>query len=670
MWLRIVSVRARLLAGFSLLLVLMLAVGMLSAQRLGQLRDTIRVATRDVPEKVDAASSLIDAVNEGARFKLALFATRSPALVESSTAGVAEARSRINAAYEKLDRTFDPKRAADAESVAALEEVKRLRKVHVAAFDAAAKIKKTGDETEADRLLGEQVLPSLAAYIEGIKRLIAVQQRQMTAEAQLADAAASSSSSMIRWLCGLAALLGLFVARAIYHSITVPLGKLTVAARGLSRGDCDVDVADAGANDEVGELALAMSDMARAERELAVTAQRLAAGDMTAEVTVRGDKDVLGSSMAHLKQTLGQLDGAIASLSQAARHGRLQERAPAEQFQGAFRGLVGGLNATLDAILEPIGHARRALDAVAARRLSARMPATFAGDHATLAETFNTATQALDQTLLEVHGAAAQVSSASTQIAEGAQSLAHGAAEQAASLDRVNESIRQLGGVTRDNATRAEAARALSAQALESTARGSAVAKQLSDAMVRIRESSAATARILKTIDEIAFQTNLLALNAAVESARAGDAGRGFAVVAEEVRNLARRSAEAAKQTSQLIAESVDSAEQGAELERQVAVELGGVSDQVQRVGDVLSQVAGACGRQRDDIHQLTQAFTQLNGTTQQAAATAEESASAAEELAGQATLLTSMVDRFELSRPERSGQRRLSARPSLALVQ
>jgi methyl-accepting chemotaxis protein len=372
---------------------------------------------------------------------------------------------------------------------------------------------------------------------------------------------------------------------------------------------------------------------------------------MSQEVRVRGDKDVLGSSMVHLQATLGQLGGAIATLTEAGKAGRLKERAPAERFEGAFRELVSGLNATLDAVLEPIGEARRALGAVAARQLSARMPLTFTGDHATLAQTFNTATDALDQTLREVHGAAEQVNSASGQIAESAQLLAHGAAEQAASLDRVTVTIQELSSVTRDNATRAEDARSLSAKALESTARGSAVMQELSQAMVRIRESSAATARILKTIDEIASQTNLLALNAAVESARAGDAGRGFGVVAEEVRDLARRSAEAAKETGRLIAAAVQSAEQGVTLERSVAQELGGVSAQVQQVGQVLSRVADACGRQRDDIDKLSSAFDALNGTTQQAAATAEESASAAEELASQATLLTSMVGRFELSR-------------------
>ncbi|MDF3064721.1 MAG: methyl-accepting chemotaxis protein [Polyangiaceae bacterium] len=650
MWIRFLSVRTRLLLGFSILMALMVVVGLLSVDRLSQLRRTIRVATHDVPEKVDAANALIDAVNEGARFKLALFATRSPELIERSSRGVADARSRINAAYEKLDKLFNVKNGGDRDSFEALEKVKALRKTHVAAFDDAAKIKKAGKDAEADKLLGETVLPSLTEYIGGIKKLIAIQERHMAAEAKSAEVTAVTSQQQIWWLCGTAVGLGLFVAWAIYRSICAPLLRLTVAARHLTVGDCDVVIPDTLARDEVGALALAMSEMAKAEADLARAAQKLSTGDTSGEVRVRGHKDLLGRSMLGLKQTVTALGDTLGKLTCAAREGRLAERAPAERFQGGFRELVRGLNDMLDAILEPIGEARRALEAIAARDLSARMSEEFAGDHRRLAVTFNAATEALDQTLLEVQGSAGQVQSASQQIAQGAQTLAHGATEQAASLDRVNASLEQLSNATRENAGRADSALALSAEALASTERSTTAMTQMSEAMVRIRESSADTARILRTIDEIAFQTNILALNAAIEAAHAGEAGRGFAVVAEEVRMLARRSAEAAKQTSGLIEEAVKAAQRGVELEQTVAGELLGVSETVRSVGQVLRQVAVSCGRQRDDLTHISSAVGDLNGTTQHTAAAAEESASAAEELAGQATMLTGMVETFVLS--------------------
>lgn len=653
MLMRFISVRTRLLGGFGILLALMLMVGLLSAKSLVSLRGTIRVATHDVPIKVDAANSLIDAVNEGARFKLALFATRSPVLIEKSGKGVAEARKRINAAYEQLDKLFDPKAGGDKESLAALEAVKQLRKSHVAAFDSAAKIKKDGNDAEADRLLGDKVLPSLTGYIDGIKHLISIQERHMREEAVAAESTATESERKIKWLCGIAAFMGLVVGFAIYRSITKPLGKLTQAARRLTVGDCEVQITDTNARDEVGALALAMSEMARAERDLAMAAKALASGDTRNEVQVRGDQDVLGKSMAGLRQTLGDLKAVIDALTLAAREGRLSERAPAERFKGGFHELVGGLNATLDAVLEPIGDARQALEDIADRKMWARMSEDYAGDHRKLAETFNTATEALDRTLQQVQGSSQEVQAAASQVAAGAQTLAGGATEQAAALDRLNVSIQQLSGTTQENATRAEEARSLSSQALESTARSTTAMGQMSKAMDHIRDSSAGTARILRTIEEIAFQTNLLALNAAIEAAHAGDAGRGFAVVASEVRRLARRSADAAKQTSELIQEAVRAAEHGSELERVVATELTEVSSHVGRVGEMLVNVSGSCGRQRDDIEHLSGAVSELNRTTQEVAATSEESASAAEELAGQSAHLRSLVATFELGQGE-----------------
>jgi methyl-accepting chemotaxis protein len=494
------------------------------------------------------------------------------------------------------------------------------------------------------------VLPTLADYVQGIKQFIAIQQAQVAEEARLADAKATKARSWILWLCAIAGLIGLLVAHAIHRSVSVPLAELTLVARSLAEGDCSVRIAGAAVGDEVGVLASAMSEMAAAEQTLSDAAHRLAKGGIDADLVVRGKRDVLGAAMVQLKATLRELDVTVGSLTQAAREGRLDERAPADSFQGSFGALVGGLNATLDAIVEPITEARRSLQATAERDLSVRMPDHFAGQHAALASSFNSATGALDRTLLEVRGAAAQVSAASTQIADGAQALAQGAAEQSTTLDEVSENLSQLGNVTRQNAARAQAARSLAATVLGSTERGAEAMQRLSTAMVRIRSTSESTARIVKTIDEIAFQTNLLALNASVEAARAGDAGRGFAVVADEVRTLAQRCKEAARQTSALIAESVESAEQGVTLERSAAKDLSVIAGQVREVGDALSQVATACVTQRDGIEGTVEAVTRLNGTTQQAAANSEQSASAAQELAAQANTLSALVSQFQLS--------------------
>lgn len=655
------SVGTRLTGGFSLLLVLMLSIGVIATLRVRALRSAVQVATQDVAIKTSAANGLIDAVNQGARFKLALFAAASPQLIEQSTEGVASARKAINESYARLDSLFADSLHPDTAALAQIERIKGLRKTHAAAFDSAAAVRKTGNIDGAESLLRSDVLPSLTAYLAGINQLIDLQDSSMRIEAKRADTAAQYGLWLIAGLCLVAVFLGAFVARAIYLSITRPLAELTDVARRLAEGDCEVKLASDGSRDEVAELSDAMQRMAAADHALAQAAHNLASGDVTTPVTMRGDRDVLGQAMTDLKNTLVSLQEVTAQQTEAAREGRLSERANEELFSGSYRDLVRGLNATIDALLAPVAAARESLTELAARDLSSRMPENFVGEHGVLADALNSAADALDNTLSEVAASARQVNSASVQIASGSQSLARSASEQASSLEEVAASLQEIGASTRHNAENAEEARALIGEAQQSSGRGVATMGQLSDAINRIKQSSDATAKIVRTIDEIAFQTNLLALNAAVEAARAGDAGRGFAVVAEEVRALALRSAEAAKQTTALIEQSVTSTNDGVQLNGVVIAQLTEIDGRVSRVGAVVAQIAEASGQQRDGIDQIGHAVEQMNGVTQQVAASAEESASAAEELASQATMLSAMVGEFHLT-----GDKPALKRPSI----
>ncbi len=237
-----------------------------------------------------------------------------------------------------------------------------------------------------------------------------------------------------------------------------------------------------------------------------------------------------------------------------------------------------------------------------------------------------------------------QVASASGQVSSASQSLAEGATEQAAGLEETSSSLEEMSSMTKQNADNAQQANMLSDEAKKKADTGMESMTRMNTAINDIQKSSNETAKIIKVIDEIAFQTNLLALNAAVEAARAGEAGKGFAVVAEEVRNLAMRSAEAAKNTSAMIEESVKNSENGVSIANEVGKVLEEIVTSVGKTSDLVSEIAAASSEQAQGIDQVNTAMTQMDKVTQQNAANAEESASASEELSAQAEQMDSIV--------------------------
>ena len=241
-------------------------------------------------------------------------------------------------------------------------------------------------------------------------------------------------------------------------------------------------------------------------------------------------------------------------------------------------------------------------------------------------------------------GVSAKVSSASERVAASSQSLSEGASQQAASLEETSSILEEISSMTRQNAENSQEADNQAGESRRRAEKGAEAMGRMLEAINQIKNTSDQTARIIKTIDEIAFQTNLLALNAAVEAARAGDAGRGFAVVAEEVRNLARRSAEAAKSTSDLIEESQVKAAAGVKVAGEVESILHEINNATQKVGDLLNEVSTASREQAKGMEQVTMAVTEMDRVTQGNAATAVETASASLELSGQSGSLLSMV--------------------------
>lgn len=444
--------------------------------------------------------------------------------------------------------------------------------------------------------------------------------------------------------------LGTVMGILISRSIKKQLDAITSFARSIAAGNVNESI-DVEANNEIGSLAVCLQKLAENQKELALAANRIAHGDFSVDVKVRNDKDLLGKAIQLCVSNVQSLKQEIARMTEAAALGKLTERCKSETFQGAYATLLEGVNQMMEAIIRPVGRAIRVMNKVGARNLTARFAGDYKGDHATFQNALNLTVQTLDDALSQVSMAAEQVSSASLHISEGSQILSQRASEQAGSIEEVSSSLHEVASMTRQNSENAREARGLSKSAETAVEEGVESMNRLSEAIGRIKESSDSTAKIIKTIDEIAFQTNLLALNAAVEAARAGDAGKGFAVVAEEVRNLAMRSAEAAKNTANLIEESVKNSENGVNLNQEVLKNLTEINGQVKKVGAVMAEIAAASEQQTQGVDQVNSVITQMNIVTQQIAANAEESASGAEELSGQAEELKSMVRAFQLSK-------------------
>jgi methyl-accepting chemotaxis protein len=397
-------------------------------------------------------------------------------------------------------------------------------------------------------------------------------------------------------------------------------------------------------------------------------------GRLDAEV----DGDGVAGALRTVIGAVRTLDGCAAELSISVREQRRARFTNLEELFGSFHAVAERMQEASDRVEELrvknerdnantqrflTGELVPTIMAMKHGDLTNTVATGFGGEYDATAVAMNVALDQLRDALGDLQSASEQIEGASTEIATGSDSLARVTSEQAAGLEEITASLHEMASLGRSNASDVNSARTATESATTSANTGVISVRRLIDSMDETRNSARETAKIVKTIDEIAFQTNLLALNASVEAARAGDAGRGFAVVADEVRALALRCAEAARTTSSLIEDTVTRVESGVSISQEVDVQLRDVSDRIGTVNGVMERIGVATVSQQESIEEIRLAVDSLNGAVQNAAANAEESAAAAQELSAQARAQRSQTERFKLVQAA-SSRRRVASAP------